>query len=60
MDRHRIQGNGQSAFRNRRFMFHLKGCETKFFIQAASGRASLRAACALSLYFQKSSKRRLL
>ena len=36
------------------------GCETKFFLQAASGRVSLRAACWLSLYFQKSSKRRLL
>ena len=36
------------------------GCETKFFIQAASGRASLRAACALSRSFQKFSSRRLL
>ena len=38
----------------------LMGCETKFFLHAASGRVSLRAACWLSLYFQKSSRRRLL
>jgi len=38
----------------------LQGCETKFFHYAASGRASLRAACWLSRYFQKSSSLRLL
>jgi hypothetical protein len=37
-----------------------RGCKTKFFIYAASGRASLRAACTLSRSFQKSSSRRLL
>ena len=36
------------------------GCETKFFFHAVNDRASLRAACSLSLDFQKSSKRRLL
>src|ERR1035437_8271174 len=53
---------GLSGFRQVKALVGVmaSGCETKFFIQAASGRASLCAACALSRSFQNSSSRRLL
>src|SRR6266404_4743302 len=39
--------------------FNRIGCETKFFTHAARARASLRADCSLSRFFQNSSMRRL-